>query len=65
VETTTRYSGLTYDLKSSFLEAVGVKKSCLAFSFQYLAICGDSWHILSDWCFDFLNMLVKSVIRLF
>ena len=49
----------------AFFETVGVKKRFLAFSFKYLAFFGDSWHILSDWCFDFLNMLVKSVIRLF
>jgi len=49
----------------AFLEAVGVKKYCLAFSFQYLAFFEGSWHILSDWRFGFLNILLKSVIRLF
>jgi len=37
----------------------------LAFSFQYLFFFGGSWHILSDWCFGFLNVLLKIVIRLF
>jgi len=39
------------------------------FSFQYFfeifGFFGGSWHILSDWCFGFLNTLLKSVIWLF
>jgi len=37
----------------AFLEAVGVKNNCLAFSFQYLPFFGDSLHMLSDWCCGF------------
>jgi len=37
----------------------------LTFSFPYLAFFGGSWHILSDWCFGFLNVLLKSVIQIF
>jgi len=48
-----------------FSGEVGVKKNCLPFSFQYLAFFGGSWHIPSDWRFGFLNILLKSVIRLF
>ena len=48
----------------AFLEAVGVKK-LLGVFFQYLAFSGGSWHMLSDWCFGFLSILLKSVIRLF
>jgi len=50
-----------------FLEAVGVKKlfGFLAFSFQYLAFFGGSWQILPDLCFGFLNIILKSVSRLF
>jgi len=54
-----------------FLEAVGVKKIVwfLALSFEYLNIW-LFWRqlahtALSDWCFGFSNVLLKSVIRLF
>ena len=41
------------------------QKKLFGFFFSIFGFFGDSWHILSDRCFDFLNMLVKSVIRLF
>jgi len=49
------------------LGAVGVKKlfGFLVFSFEYLAIFGGTWPRLSDWCFGFSNVFLKSVIRHF
>jgi len=41
------------------------QNNCLAFSFQYLAFFEGSWHILSDLCFGFLNIMLRSVGRLF
>jgi len=37
----------------------------LAFSFEYLAFFGGTWPILTDWCFGFSNVFLKSVIRHF
>jgi len=44
------------------------QKNCLAFwlfIFNIWLFFEGSWHILSDCCFGFLNILLKSVIRLF
>jgi len=32
---------------------------------EYLALFGDSSHVLFNWCLEFLNILLKSIIRLF
>jgi len=42
-----------------YLEAVGVKKIVWLFIFfsNYLALCGGSWYILSDWCLGLLNVV--------
>jgi len=51
---------------AAFLEALGVKK-LFGFWLFLFNICffGGSWQILSDWCSEFLNILLKIVMRLF
>ena len=41
------------------------QKILFGFFFSIFGFFGGSWHIPSDWCFGFLNVLLKIVIRLF
>jgi len=51
----------------AFLEAVGAKKIVWLFGF-FFSIFGflrGSWHMQSEWCFGFLYIMLKCIIRLF
>jgi len=50
--------------KFDFLRDSWRQKNCLFFS-QYFAFFGGSWHMLSDWCLLFLNILPTVLLGFF
>jgi len=66
VNTFARLTFLTPNLtNSAFFKDTWHQKILFGFSFSIFGFFRGSWHIPSDWCFGFLNVVLKSVIRLF